>query len=67
MKNGDLYQHYNGGIYEYIGEAIHTDTNEELVVYKNMGGQMFVRPLFTFFRKVDSDGNIIERFKKIQG
>ena len=29
-----LYRHYNGNLYEYIGECLHSETLEEMVIYK---------------------------------
>ena len=30
------HQHYKGGLYQLIGEGIHTETNEELVFYRHV-------------------------------
>lgn len=40
------YKHFKGNYYEVIGLAIHTETNEEMVVYKALYGEygLFVRP-----------------------
>lgn len=59
-----LYQHYKGGIYQVIDEnAIHTETSEELVIYKNLQGQYFARPKSMFFEMVVVDGKEVPRFK----
>ncbi len=41
-----VYEHYKGGIYKVISMAIHTETNEVMVIYKSLlFGSVFVRPL----------------------
>lgn len=60
----DIYQHYKGGYYEVVCIAIHTETNEEVVVYKNNKGDFFVRPYMMFFEKIEINGILIDRFKK---
>ena len=59
-----LYRHYKGGLYEVIGVAKHSETLEDLVVYKakNNRDSLWVRPLFMFRETVEIDGKIIPRF-----
>lgn len=68
MENG-FYKHYKGNIYEVIGIARHSETLEELVVYKATyqpeGQNLWVRPLTMFTENVVVDGVEVERFKKI--
>jgi hypothetical protein len=59
------YQHYKGHTYEFITEAIHSETDEKLVIYKNKDGQVFARPFNMFHEKVEKDGKLIPRFKEI--
>lgn len=49
LKNG-LYRHYKGKHYEVIGIAKHSETAEELVVYRPLYGErgLWVRPLKMF-------------------
>lgn len=49
IKNG-LYRHYKGKHYEVIGLARHSETGEELVVYRALYGErgLWVRPLSMF-------------------
>ncbi|OIO07262.1 DUF1653 domain-containing protein [Candidatus Falkowbacteria bacterium CG_4_10_14_0_2_um_filter_41_15] len=58
------YQHYKGGLYEVLGVAIQSDTEEELVVYKALYGhnQLWVRPLAEFLEEVDVAGEKKSRF-----
>jgi len=45
IKKG-IYRHFKGGIYEVIGEAVHSETLEPMVVYRSMKDpeKMWVRP-----------------------
>ncbi len=63
------YRHYKGNIYEVIGIARHSETLEELVVYKatyqKEGENLWVRPLAMFKETVVIDGVEKKRFEKI--
>ena len=61
------YKHYKGKEYEIIGVARHSETLEELVVYKALYRKydLWVRPLKMFTEKVEIDGKKIPRFKYI--
>lgn len=61
-----IYQHYKGGLYKFIGIAIHTETSEKLVIYQNEEEQIFARPYEMFFGKVEYQGEVISRFKEIK-
>jgi hypothetical protein len=62
------YMHYKGNEYEVIGTAIHSETEEELVVYFSMKSpeQLWVRPLKMFIENIEFNGETIKRFKKIK-
>lgn len=49
LKEG-LYRHYKGTYYEVIGVAKHSETLEEVVVYRPLYGErgLWVRPLEMF-------------------
>lgn len=66
MKLGK-YKHYKGKEYEVIGVAKHSETQEELVVYKALYGEggLWVRPLNMFLEEVEVDGKKVPRFKYI--
>lgn len=68
MKLG-LYKHYKGNMYEVIGIAKHSETLEEMVVYKatyqEVPYNIWVRPKAMFLEKIEINGNLIERFSKI--
>lgn len=67
MKQG-RYRHYKGKDYIVIGVARHSETDEELVVYrKDYGDQgMWVRPKKMFLETVEMDGKPVPRFKFIE-
>ena len=54
VKVGALYKHFKGDIMEVIAIAKHSETLEEMVVYKH-NGEVWVRPLDMFNSKVDRD------------
>jgi hypothetical protein len=63
VKQG-IYKHYKGGLYTVIGTAKHSETQEELVVYQNEKGEMWVRPKSMFNEiVVSSEGLEKERFE----
>lgn len=59
------YRHYSGKEYEAIGVAHHSETLEELVVYKALydEGSIWVRPLGMFLEEVEVDGRQVPRFE----
>jgi hypothetical protein len=58
------YQHYKGNFYEVIGVARHSETEEELVVYRALYGEqgLWVRPKKMFFENVSIEGKLVPRF-----
>jgi len=68
LKAG-LYRHYKGNRYEVIGVARHSETQEELVVYRALYGEqgLWVRPLSMFTECVAHEGGCIKRFEYIGG
>lgn len=65
------YKHYKGDTMEVIGKALHSETLEEMVVYKHVSGKRadedhyWVRPLGMFLETVNIEGNLVPRFKYI--
>ncbi|MCJ7764428.1 MAG: DUF1653 domain-containing protein [Thiovulaceae bacterium] len=66
MKAG-LYRHYKGSQYEVIDVVVHSETEEELVLYRALYGEqgLWVRPLAMFTENVNVDGLCMPRFKYI--
>ena len=67
MLKPGLYQHYKGNHYEVIGVARHSETEEELVVYRALYGErgLWVRPREMFEGCVPHEGVCIKRFEYI--
>ena len=65
MIERGIYKHFKGGIYMVMGTAIHSETEELMVVYMPLYGnyQMTVRPLKMFSEEVTHDGSVVPRFK----
>jgi len=61
------YRHYKGGEYTVIGVARHSETDEQLVVYRPEYGErgLWVRPLDMFCEIVEIDGKPTPRFEWI--
>ena len=59
------YRHYKGGEYTVLGTARHSETEEELVLYRAEYGDrgLWVRPRDMFFESVDVDGQSVTRFR----
>lgn len=58
------YRHYKGSEYEVLGLAKHSETLEDLVVYRALYGEraLWVRPLKMFTENVTVNGNPVSRF-----
>lgn len=63
------YRHYKGNLYEVTGTARHSETLENMVIYKALYGDfgIWVRPLKMFLEDVNVDGKIQKRFEPIEG
>jgi len=66
LENG-LYQHYKGNMYQVYMTAQHSETEEWMVVYKALYGEegMWVRPYDMFTELVNVDGQMVDRFTKV--
>lgn len=66
LKKGK-YRHYKGQEYEVIDVVKHSETLEELVLYKQLYGEqsLWVRPYSMFFEQVEIGGKTMLRFEPI--
>ena len=64
VKSG-RYRHYKGKDYIVLGVARHSETEEELVVYRQDYGDrgLWVRPKAMFLETVNIDGKNVARFE----
>lgn len=62
------YRHYKGRDYEVIGVATHSETREQLVVYRALYGEygLWVRPLAMFCEMVNVSGQAVPRFERVE-
>lgn len=65
LMAGGLFEHYKKNQYKVIGVGRHTETLEEVVIYMDEQGTIWVRPLEMFVETVMVDGAAIPRFKRI--
>jgi hypothetical protein len=56
------YRHFKGKHYDVIGCAKHSETEEEMVVYRDERQQLWVRPLAMFIEQVPWQGTTVPRF-----
>lgn len=66
MKTGK-YRHFKGGEYEVIGVATHSESGEQMVVYRALYGEggLWVRPEAMFFETIEREGKPVTRFSYI--
>ncbi len=62
------YKHFKGHEYEVLGVAKHSETLEDMVIYRALYGrkQTWVRPLSMFKDKVQKDGKKVPRFEYLR-
>lgn len=67
------YRHYRTKkLYQFIGIAIHSETYEEMVIYKALyhcdkfgQDRVWVRPKKMFFEDVEHNGKLVPRFQPV--
>lgn len=65
---GGLYRHYKRKNYRVLQLATHSETEEKLVIYQALYGEMgiWARPLDMFLEMVEVDGVLVPRFAYIE-
>ena len=66
IKTGK-YRHFKGNEYEVLYVAKHSETMEEMVVYRALYGEkgVWVRPAAMWNETITRDGKTFKRFEKI--
>ena len=61
------YKHFKGNYYEVTGIARHSETLEDMVIYKALyqteGENIWVRPLSKFLETAEMNGEKVPRFE----
>ena len=63
-----LYRHFKGGLYRVEGVARHSETLEEMVVYRALYGEggLWVRPASMWNETVTHEGVLQPRFELVK-
>lgn len=51
--SGAIVRHYKGGVYTILATARHTETREELVIYRDSENRIYARPAEMFFEYME--------------
>jgi len=62
-----IYRHYKGNEYEVIGFSKHSESLEDMVIYKALYGDggIWVRPLSMWENPIEIDGDTVKRFEYV--
>jgi len=62
------WRHFKGNEYEVLCIAKHSETMEEMVVYRALYGEggVWVRPASMWLETVERDGKVMPRFVRIE-
>jgi hypothetical protein len=62
-----VYEHYKGARYEVLTTARHSETEEWVVVYRQLYGDhgTWVRPAAMFGETVEHEGRLVPRFRRV--
>ena len=72
VKEGAIFKHYKGNLYEVVSIGRHTESCDLHVVYKALyddskygANAIWIRPLSMFLEKILVDGKETSRFERI--
>lgn len=67
MKRG-IYKHFKGNLYELLCVAKHSETLDDMVVYKALygDGDTWVRPASMWNEQIEHDGKMVKRFQLVE-
>lgn len=62
-----LYHHYKGGRYDVLGVVRHSESLQEMVLYRALYGEngLWVRPRAMFESTVEVNGTTVARFARV--
>ena len=68
MLQQGKYRHFKGGEYQLLYIAKHSETLENMVVYRALygAGEVWVRPARMWEELVEHNGKTVPRFQKIE-
>jgi hypothetical protein len=69
IQNGTYRHNKTGNLYEVLGVALQTETEEPLVIYRALYAsnyELFARPYAMFTEMVELDGEAKLRFEKVE-
>ncbi|ETB63672.1 TPA: DUF1653 domain-containing protein [Candidatus Nomurabacteria bacterium] len=67
LEIGEIYKHYKGTKVKVLGECLHSETLECMVIYIHLeDGATWVRPKKMFLENIKVGNKKVERFKKIK-
>ena len=61
------YRHFKGNLYDVIGKVRHSETREQMVLYRALYGEggLWVRPFQMFFDTIEREGQELKRFEYV--
>lgn len=68
IEKGTYRHNKKGHLYEVLGVALQTETDEPLVVYRPLYGgeyELFARPYAMFVENIALNGAVVPRFEKV--
>jgi hypothetical protein len=68
IEVNSVYKHYKGNYYKVLNIAIHTETDEKMVIYQALYGENLIwcRPASIWNDRVEFNGENIKRFELIK-